>query len=147
MEIAKKYLVTHIPNLEDWDKREIKYYYINFDPEIKVKKTNGEYFLIIDNIKLDEEIEISISIDEFEKLKNIAGGCYLVIDSHSTVLDGNSCRIDIYKNIDELATVEIKFNGIRESVRFPNPDWFGQDITTNSSYNNSSLATHQFLNA
>lgn len=147
MEIIKKYLVREIPDLNNWKKQHIEYYYINFDPEIRIKKTNEDYSLIVKNTKLNENIEISISIEEFEKLKIIAGGCRLIMDSYSNVLDGNNCKLDIYENIEDLAITEIKFNGIRESVRFTNPEWFGEDITSNTSFQKSSLATHQCFNA
>lgn len=150
MEIERKFLLTELPNLQNYSTSNIEQYYISERPEVRIRKSNHNYFLTIksEGGLCRQEVEKKLTDKEFEILKLMAISkiektrftqihC---IDSVAYVLE-----IDVYNNLEnykELITVEVEFDSIEQAQNFDKhkPHWFGQELTNMKEYKNKNLA-------
>ena len=75
MEIERKFLVKQLPNLHNFESKTIEQHYINFKPEIRVRKIDNDFMLTIKssgNLKR-KEIEFEITEKQYDELKSMAG--------------------------------------------------------------------------
>jgi len=57
--------------------------------------------------------------------------------------NGHQVELDVYRGLLEgLVVAEVEFESAEESRRFAPPTWFGDEVTNNKHYKNSSLALH-----
>ena len=149
-EIEKKYLVKDI-DLSKYKYIDITQAYLNTThPTIRVRKYGNDYFLTYKsriqtnkNLKICEEYELPITEEVFKKLIKKREGNIINKRRYIIELENNlKAELDVYfDNLEGLKTVEIEFKTENDSLTFKKPDWFLDDVTTNKSYTNSSLAT------
>ncbi|MCL1873069.1 MAG: hypothetical protein FWF85_03010 [Clostridiales bacterium] len=157
LEIEKKWLIreSDIPyDLNNADKYLIEQSYINFSPEIRIRRINDGQFHILGvkaNTSADgmvrEEFETDISEDEYLKLLmkkepdtlTIRKTRYQFFDEKI----GEILAIDIFSNeLAGLAYLEIEFADIKEAQKFGDPDWVISDVTDRKEYKNGNLAKY-----
>lgn len=153
VEIEKKWLIRpeDIPyNLSNAEIFEIEQTYINFSPEIRVRRINGgqEYtFAVKTNMTSDgmirDELEKNITEEEYNNLVK-KKECNTIYKTRYQFLDGNYLvAIDIFSgNLKGLAYMEIEFVNKEEANNFKTPSWVIKDVTDDVRYKNGYLARY-----
>ena len=145
MEIEKKYLIKNLPpDLNGFNFKQIEQAYISFEPVIRIRKSDNEFYLTVKGKGhlAREEFEIKISGDEYCNLLKKTEGLIISKKRYIIPLDNNlRIELDIFENdLKGLIVAEVEFNTIAESEIFIKPEWFGDDITFDPSYKNNNLA-------
>jgi len=144
-EIERKFLPKQLPeNLHRYKKEAIIQGYISSDPVLRLRRIGDKYVFTFKNgiSLIRDELESSITKEQFENLWRLVSGYYIIKDRHYIPLeDGFVAELDIYHDrLKGLATVEVEFNSEEEANTFIPPDWFGKDVTYDQRYSNSSLS-------
>lgn len=153
MEIERKWLINpnNIPyNLLNAKKTSIEQTYINFEPEIRVRKiNNGEKYILTVKSNLTDsglkrdEYEIEITKEEYENLVIKKEGTTILKDRYTLTDTGNIIELDIFKeNLLGLSYMEIEFNSEETANGFTTPDWVIKDVTNDIRYKNGHLARY-----
>lgn len=151
MEIERKFLIDpeKIPyDLNLLDKYEITQSYINFSPEIRIRKVDDSRFYMTVKANVDpdglirEERNFWITEEEYNNLyKKKEGNTiyktrYQGIDEHRRIF-----AIDIFKgDLEGLAYYEMEFRTEELARSYTPPDWVGKEVTSDKRYKNGSLA-------
>lgn len=150
-EIEKKWLVNpaQIPyDLEKAEKIKIEQTYINFSPEIRVRKINdGAMYSFAVKTGLTEdglirkEIDEEITEEEYNNMVKKQEG-NTIHKTRYQLLDGEYVlSIDIFSgDLEGLAYLEIEFKNKEEAEKYQTPDWVIKDVTADVRYKNGSLA-------
>jgi CYTH domain-containing protein len=144
MEIERKFLVKQLPNLHNFESKTIEQHYINFKPEIRVRKIDNDFMLTIKssgNLKR-KEIEFEITEKQYDELKSMAGLDSIIKTRYYIPYKSFTCELDVYHNIDNLITVEVEFEIEEDSKKFLVPEWFGDEITYLKEFKNQNLARY-----
>lgn len=145
MEIERKFLVKQsikqLINLKECKNKEIEQYYINFDPEVRIRKDNNYTLTIKSDGKLErQEFETIITLKDYNKLKKLAKTKPIFKTRYFIPFKNYICELDIYHNIKNLITVEVEFETKEEALQFVPPDWFREEITNIDKFKNKNLA-------
>jgi len=146
LEIEKKFLIKELPkNLENYISYEISqgYLIIMKDKELRIRRKGEKYYQTIktgEGLSRNEK-EIEITSDQFNALwpltegKRVEKVRYEIGDKSSLI------ELDIYYGpLKGLITAEVEFKSEQSSNEFQPPQWFGKEITLESSYKNKNLA-------
>ena len=143
MEIEKKYLVKDLPNLSHYPVSEISQFYLSFDPEIRLRQKNDQYFITQKSEGTDvrEEIETEINENAFNILRALIKSKAIKKTRYFIAISDNlTAELDVYHDdLDGLFTVEVEFETKEEMEKFVAPTWFGEDISSNFKYKNKNL--------
>jgi len=150
MEIEKKFLVKYIPErLKDHEKFVIKQGYITTDPVLRLRQSNDQYLFgfknnVGDDNLVRDEYEAPLSKEQFEYLWTMVQGFIINKTRYLVPLEnGLVAELDIYhEKLEGLYTVEVEFDDVESAHNFVPPDWFGDDVTPDKRYSNSSLSMH-----
>ena len=153
VEIEKKWLIN--PKTIPFDLSEavvfqLEQTYINFSPEMRVRKINdGEqytftlkYDMTSDGIKRNE-IDIQITQEEYEELVAKQEGNSIQKMRYQLLVDGELVAIDLFEgDLEGLAYMEIEFLNMEEATAFATPEWVIADVTDDVRYKNGHLARY-----
>jgi len=149
-ETERKFLldVTNIPyDQEDARKYDIIQTYINYSPEVRVRKLNGtQYWFALkmpkDSIGLSRlELEFPIIAEEYERLYAEKAEATLEKTRYQYEKGAYSVAVDIYSgDLSGLAVSEIEFDSVEEANAFVPFDWYIKDVTSDARYKNANLA-------
>ncbi len=145
MEIERKFLVKELPeNLEGFVKKEIEQTYISTDPTIRLRKSDSDFILTVKghgNLAR-EEFELPLDIDQYKRLLEKAETPTVSKTRYLIPIDNNlTAELDVYHGVlNGLLTVEVEFASIDEAEAFSPPAWFGDDVSYDRRYKNTSLA-------
>lgn len=153
VEIEKKWLIN--PKTIPFDLSEavvfqLEQTYINFSPEMRVRKINdGEqytftlkYDMTSDGIKRNE-IDIQITQEEYEELVAKQEGNSIQKMRYQLLVDGELVAIDLFEgDLEGLAYMEIEFLNMEEATAFVTPEWVIADVTDDVRYKNGHLARY-----
>ena len=121
--------------------------YINYSPEMRVRKVNEiyHYFTIKlpkDDIGLSrEEIEKLITEEEYNELAQKQIGKVIHKTRYQFYEGSNLVAVDIYSHeLTGLAVAEVEFENVEKSEKFNPPSWFGKEITSDMRYKNANLS-------
>lgn len=153
IEIEKKWLIKNedIPiKLSNAKKFKIEQTYINFSPEMRVRRINdGERytFTLKTNMTNDgmqrDEIEFEISKEEYENLITKKEGNTIYKTRYQLLYEGQIIAIDIFEDdLKGLAYLEIEFENKEEAEKFETPSWAIKDVTDDINYKNGYLARY-----
>ena len=153
LEIEKKFLIdkNNIPyDLEKAEILEIEQTYVNFSPEIRVRKINrGEdyTFAVKTNITQDgmtrNEFEDSITEYEYKELIEKKEGNTIYKTRYQFLDDDYLIAIDIFSgDLEGLAYMEIEFENHEIANQYRAPDWVIKDVTHDLNYKNGHLARY-----
>lgn len=104
-----------------------------------------EYFQTIkgSGTKIRDEYEINIMVQQFHVLWPLCQKVFLHKHRYEISENGLIYDLDVYKNeLSGLITVEVEFKTEEECDAFVAPDWFGQEVTEDSFYQNYKLAVN-----
>lgn len=158
MEIERKFLVNKIPSglLFKNNTIEIEQYYIDFKPEIRIRKIimGNDIFTVTGKAKhymtiksegdiVRNEMEFQIYPTVFNKLKSqypdnkIRKTRYFTSDQSCI----HTIEIDIYKDMP-LIVAEVEFEDIQQAKNYDPPNWFVKEVTNDPMYKNKNLARY-----
>lgn len=151
LEIERKWLIdsNEIPyDLSKADKFSIEQTYINFEPEVRVRRINdGEYYTMTVKTELTKdglrrnEYELFITKEGYESLVLKREGNTILKDRYQFIDDKNIVAIDIFKgDLEGLAYMEIEFESEKKANEFITPSWVVKDVTADIRYKNGHLA-------
>lgn len=150
LEVERKFLIdaNNIPyDISKADIFDIQQTYINFSPEIRVRKINGLYYSFALKLPKDtiglarQEVEFNINGDEYDSLyaKRSVESIYKM--RYQFYVEDEYVAVDIYSgNLQGLAVCEIEFDDEEAANKFVPYDWFIKDVTSDSRYKNGSSA-------
>ena len=151
IEIERKYLIDSSSLPEDViaraDKFDLVQTYINYSPEIRVRKVDGVYFYFTMKLPKDtiglsrEEIELRITEAEYDELVKKQVGNTILKIRYQFYESGSLVAMDIYLDkLDGLAVAEVEFESVEQSESYTPPSWFGEEVTSDKRYKNANLA-------
>ncbi len=145
MEIERKYLVKKMPELNNYKFSDFEQSYISTNPVIRLRSIDHKKYVLTIKSKgylAREEFELSLTEEQYlNLLKKIEGNTISKRRYFIPIENGFTAELDIYeKYLNKLCTVEVEFDTEEEANNFIPPEWFGEDITYNPAYKNSSLS-------
>lgn len=155
MEIERKYLVRQLPeNLEGYPHVEIEQCYLCTSPTLRIRRMGDEYWLTVkervasasDAIHNREE-EFRLSRETYERLRAKCEGRpvlktrYRILTSYHSSKGFLFAELDIFHGEHEgLMLFEVESPTTADADAFVPPKEFGEDVSTNPLYRNSTLA-------
>lgn len=164
MEIERKYLINSLPNnIEDYTQLKIVQAYLNTSPVIRIRKQNNDYILTYkgEGMIAREEHNLPLNASSFEHLLTKADGnvisktryliplpspCYKTSVEQAMVFSQNlTIELDLFDApFSPLILAEVEFQSLEEANAFIPPDWFGDDVSLNKNYHNSTMSRKIF---
>jgi adenylate cyclase len=131
MEIERKFLVKHMPDLTNVHPVEYDRYFLSFDPEVRIQRKGDrfEHEVKKQHSHLSaEKTKRSISAKEFETMKqsnvgHIQRTCYEIEKSPRIIVS------QYHGNLKGFVRVEVEFSSEQEAKDFIPLAWFGEEIT------------------
>lgn len=116
--------------------------------ERRVRSINDEKFVMTikrpksSNGLVREEIEKEISKEDYELFLKSQIGTQIKKKRYKIHEDNDlTYELDVYEGkLKGLAVVEVEFTSKEDAAQFQAPEWFGDEVTSNIAYKNSSLA-------
>lgn len=145
MEIERKYLIHQLPdNLESYPQKRIEQGYLCTNPVVRIRQQNQDYFLTYKSSGLmaREEYNLPLTKEAYEHLKPKADG-YLISKTRYLIplTDKYTIELDVFDApFAPLYMAEVEFSSVEEAENFIPPEWFGEDVTFDSSYHNSAMS-------
>ena len=144
MEIERKFLVAHLPSLEDCRSEKIIQAYISTNPVIRIRQMGISYFLTVKSQGhiMREEFEMPITKEQFDSLWKKVEASPIEKTRYFVPLEQDlTAELDVYEgHLKGLSTVEVEFSSLDLANHFMPPSWFGNDISLDHRYKNNNLA-------
>ena len=154
IEIEKKYRVMELPkDIEMYKKIEIEQAYLNqgCKPTLRLRKYNDDEYILsykarkkeyCENLSVCDEIELPLSKEAYEHLKNKIDGRIIYKTRYVIPIDnGLKVEIDRFKDFfDGVCFAEIEFKSIEQANSFEVPTWLGEDISNQKRVKNGYMA-------
>jgi adenylate cyclase len=153
-EIERKFLLAGFPAESASDARHIEQGYLaigsgqtdSLPISVRLRRVNGESAFL--TIKAGSgvartEVELALMPSQFEALWPFTQGRRLIKTRYRVPLSGGLvAEVDKYEgSLKVLETVEVEFSSEAQAKAFDQPAWFGKEVTEDSRYLNSALAT------
>ena len=152
MEIERQFLVTDasmVPVGRSMAQYEISQGYLSFEPELRIRQMNDEYFFTFKSAGglVRREEEFNITKEDFENLLPRVQGDLLKKVRHEILLpSGEMAVFDIYGGeLDGLCMAEVEFQSVEDAKAFDPPAWFGKEITYDARLTAANLVQHGWL--
>lgn len=147
MEIERKFLTKQIPfSLEVYPKKEISQCYISTDPTIRLRQSGQDYILTVKGSgeMAKEEFELPITKEAYQRLLQKAETPTVEKIRYFIPLEkGLTAEVDLYGGkLSGLMTTEVEFESVAQAQTFVPPAWFGEDVTMDHRYKNTSLSLY-----
>ncbi len=144
-EIERKFLVKELPeNIVNCKKLYIKQAYISTNPTIRLRQQDNDYILTVkgSGIMKKVEYELPLTEEQFNNLWQKIESNVIIKNRYKIPLDDNlMAELDIYEDkLKGFMNVEVEFLSTKQAILFDPPSWFGQEVTQNKEYSNTSLA-------
>ena len=159
MEIERKFTLKSLPdNLESYPSHHIEQVYLNYNPVIRARKQDDEYYLTYkgSGIMARDESNLPLNEESYYHLREKADGTviskrrYLIPLEHPGFKEGFptppadyslTIELDVFHNDYEgLLLAEVEFPSEDAANAYTAPAWFGRDVTFSSDYHNSTLS-------
>lgn len=157
MEIERKWLfdMSKVPVDKAVDFIKYRQAYLSVEPEVRIRgkiicrrldhqwvnATDEKYMICLKgNGKLSrEEVQWSITSDEFQSLKNIGNifdSDFIQKEYYEIVVDGYLLTVGTVdkETATEFSYGEIEFKSEEEALNFQPPEWFGIEVTNDDKY-------------
>lgn len=145
MEIERKFLPKELPaNLKDYPHAHLEQGYLCTNPVVRIRKEEDTYTLTYKSKGLlaREEYNLPLGKEGYDHLKSkVDGQIISKIRYRIPLSDGLTAELDIFQEpFCPLTLVEVEFSSVEEAHAFQPPAWFGEDVTCNPAYHNSTLS-------
>lgn len=146
MEIEKKYLIQNPPfEITSYPFHRIEQAYLCTSPVIRIRRQDAEYYLTYkgSGLMAHEEYNLPLTKESYSHLLAKADGNiiskkrYLIPIENSTL----TIELDVFEGVfSPLVMAEVEFSSLEEAASFTPPEWFGEDVTMNTNYHNSTMS-------
>ncbi len=145
VEIERKFLIDKLPeNLTDYECRKIEQAYLCTEPVIRIRREDDSYYLTYKGkgLEVREEYNLPLTRESYEHLLPKADGNILTKKRYRIPYSETlTIEVDVYEGkFEGLRVAELEFPSREEADAFTPPDWFGEDVTQDGSYQNSALS-------
>lgn len=149
MEIERKFLIRKLPeNLESYPFRRIEQAYLCTDPVVRIRRQDQDYILTYKGrgMLAREEYNLPLNEQAYLHLKEKADGNVIEKTRYLIPLsNGLTAELDLFCGcFSGMILAEVEFPDLKTADAFCPPDWFGEDVTMNPDYHNSSLSRRVF---
>ena len=146
MEIERKYLPKYLPeNLEQYKSKKIAQGYLCTNPVVRIRRSNDDYYLTYKGggMMAREEYNLPLTKDAYDHLLPKIDGLLIEKTRYLIPLeDGYTAELDIFEGaLEPLTLVEVEFESIEAANSYTPPEWFGEDVTNDTRYHNSTMST------
>lgn len=146
IEIERRFLVDELP-AELPEPVRVEQAYLATEPvSVRVRRSADRRILTIKSGHGLERVEIERDLDpaEFDALWDVATELRIEKRRHRVPLDaGRTAELDLFDGwLAGHRLVEVEFDTVDAAESFAPPDWFGQEVTNDPRFTNSSLARH-----
>jgi adenylate cyclase len=148
VEVERKWLVRELPDLSPYHGEPVHQGYIALSTdatEVRLRQAGDKFFQTVKSRSglVRDEIEIELSLDQFEALWKTTAGRRLEKTRYRLPWMGKNVEVDVYRGaLTGLIVAEVEFSSADESARFTPPPWFGGEVTEDERYKNVNLALH-----
>ena len=159
MEIERKFTLKSLPdNLESYPSHHIEQVYLNYNPVVRARKQDDEYYLTYKGSGMMARDESNLPLNEasYYHLREKADGSviskrrYLIPLEHPGFKEGFptppadysvTIELDVFDApFAPLIMAEVEFGSKEAAEAFVPPAWFDKDVTYCKEYHNSYLA-------
>ncbi len=144
MEIERKFLTKYLPeDLDNYPFHLIEQAYLTTDPVIRVRKEDEKYYITYKGSGLlaREEYNLPLTKEAYDTLKSGAKGNVISKKRILIPFNGLTIELDIFEPpFAPLILAEVEFSSIEEANAFEGPEWFGEDVTQDTNYHNSTMS-------
>ncbi|MCH2175910.1 MAG: CYTH domain-containing protein [Lentisphaeria bacterium] len=147
LEVEKKYRISNLPDeIYKVAGIEIRQGYLNpgkMGNEVRIRSKGSNYYLTVkgqgDIVR--EEVELEISKEHFNELWPMTEGARIEKIRYPIPWGDLTFEVDLFKGkLKGLQVVEVEFTDQLQASSFHQPDFFGEDLTTDERYKNANLA-------
>lgn len=145
VEIERRFLIKSLPdNLASYPSKRFVQGYLSTDPVLRVRREGGEYFVTYKSCGLleREEYNLPLTREAFDHLLQKADG--IIIEKMRYFIpekDGLTIEMDVFGGeLDPLILAEVEFESVEQAGRYEPPDWFGEEVTDDAAYHNSTMS-------
>ena len=145
MEIERKYLISRLPdNLKRFTCLHIEQGYLCSNPVVRIRRQNDSYFLTYkgSGLMVREEYNLPLTEESYAHMRPKTDG--ILIRKKRYLIpyqDKLTIELDIFEGeLAGLILAEVEFASEEEAQAFLPPDWFREDVTFSSRYQNSTLS-------
>lgn len=147
MEIERKFLVNlRDIDLNEYKRHEIMQGYICKDPVIRVRLEDDNMYLTVKGKGLltREELNLPLSKEAFDDLIKKTDGKYIRKTRYLIPYDTHTIELDVFhEKLEGLIIAEVEFETVDAANAFVAPEWFLEDVTNDSQYQNVNLIERQ----
>lgn len=139
MEYKRKFLINQDIDVSKYKKKYIEQGFINNDG-LSIKALDNKRFYLI---KKTNDFKTKMEIEKVLYNRMITSFSINIISKNRYYisLNNNTAKYDVYeKELKGLKIVTIDFKTYNEFLNFKTPDWFGEEISKSSLYQNYNLA-------
>ena len=158
MEIERKYLIKELPkDLNTYPFHLIEQAYLNTDPVIRIRKQDEAYYMTYKGKGLLAREEYNLPLNETAYLhllpkhdgNVISKKRYLIPITHPRFQESFcapegltlTIELDEFYSPLQLFLAEVEFPSVEMANAFLPPEWFGEDVTNDTRYHNSTMST------
>lgn len=142
MEIERKFLINSLPDLNKFESKHITQGYLNVNPVVRVREDGDKYYLTYKGKGLleREEANLPLTKEAFNHLIVKSDGKIIKKTRYLIPYDSYTIELDIFEGDHApLIMAEVEFPSRQEADSFTAPDWFGEEVTYDKSYQNSNM--------
>lgn len=146
MEIERKFLVLRLPeHLEEYPHTAIEQAYLCEDPVLRIRKRDNSYLFTYKSkgLMIRQEQEFPLTREAYLHLLSKADGRIISKTRYLIPFGSFTIELDVFCDaFAPLVLAEVEFETEEQANAFCPPDWFGQDVTADSRYQNVNMALH-----
>lgn len=144
MEIERKWLIKKLPeNIEQYNYHLIEQAYLTTNPVIRVRREDDTYYMTYkgSGLMAREEYNLPLTKEAYLTLKTKAEGNIITKKRFLIPIDPYTIELDVFEEpFAPLIIAEIEFPTVEEALSYKALDWFGEDVTNNTEYHNSTMS-------
>ncbi len=156
MEIERKFLIPSLPDLSGCAYHEIEQAYLCTGPVVRIRREDDQYYLTYKGggLLAREEYNLPLNPRAYYHLLAKADGNIITKRRYLIPLENPSANtpdyifagpltieLDIFSGkFKGLQLAEVEFASVEDANAFLPPDWFGEDVTMNPAYHNSTMS-------
>ncbi|MCR5789401.1 MAG: CYTH domain-containing protein [Lachnospiraceae bacterium] len=151
MEIERKYLIKdpeQMPaDLDEFPFHRIEQAYLTTDPVIRVRKEDDSYYMTYKGRGLiaREEVNLPLTKEAYDTLLSKAEGNIISKKRVLIPYRKYTIELDIFDPpFAPLILAEVEFESMEEAKMFQEPTWFGNDVSEDTRYHNSTMSRQIF---
>ena len=147
MEIERKFLVSKMPDLQQYSYHCMEQGYLNTNPVVRVRKEDDEYYLTYKGkgLLVREEYNLPLNEEGYYHLVEKSDGIIIRKKRYLIPYGEFTIELDVFEEpYENLVIAEVEFDSEEAANHFEPPAWFGEDVTMDPRYHNSNLSKQMF---